>query len=424
MSLLPSSQPASLPTGLMIGTGEYTTGYVHDAGSNSDKGAGVVALSLFDLRRRGKLDKLLMAGTNGQKFPAIRKHLQSQIADRYVDWAGSDIEFAGFPADDVARDPDAYVKALDSMSPGDFVTVFTPDPTHFEIALQAVKRGIHVLLAKPLVKTLDEHHELLSEAAKTGALIALEVHKRWDPIYADARDRIQQLGDFSNFYSYMSQPKSQLETFKNWASGSDISYYLNAHHVDFHAWCLQGRAVPKVVYATAADGVARSQGLETEDTISLHVTWENNESGSQGMATYTSSWIAPPADVHSQQRFFYMGHDGEVTIDQAHRGFSMATDDAGYASVNPLFMKYTPGSDGEFAGQAGYGYQSIEAFVDAVQQLNKGDCQPSDFSNRLALAGETLFVTAILEAGRRSLDSGKPQQLVFDSRGRPTGFES
>lgn len=406
----------SSPTGLMIGTGEYTTGYVHDASSKSDKGAGVVALTLFDLRRRGKLDKLLMAGTNGKKFPAIRKHLQSQIAERY---ANIDVDFSSFPEDDVARDPIAYLGALDTMRAGDFVTVFTPDPTHFEIAMQAVKRGIHVLLAKPLVKTLDEHHALLDEAAKTGALVALEVHKRWDPLYADARDRIQQLGDFSNFYSYMSQPKSQLETFKNWAAGSDISYYLNAHHVDFHAWCLQSRAVPKIVYATSADGVARSQGLETEDTISLHVTWENIESKSQGMATYTSSWIAPPADVHSQQRFFYMGHGGEVTMDQAHRGFSMATDDSGYASVNPLFMKYTPGTDGEFAGQAGYGYRSIEAFVDAVLQLNQGDCQPGDFASRLALAGDTLFVTAILEAGRRSLDSGRPQRLVFDSQGRP-----
>lgn len=31
----------------------------------------------------------------------------------------------------------------------------------------------------------------------------------------------------------MSQPKSQLETFKSWAGiDSDISYYLNSHHID------------------------------------------------------------------------------------------------------------------------------------------------------------------------------------------------
>ena len=35
----------SRPSVLMVGTGEYTTGYVHDGASGSDKSAGVVALS-------------------------------------------------------------------------------------------------------------------------------------------------------------------------------------------------------------------------------------------------------------------------------------------------------------------------------------------------------------------------------------------
>lgn len=35
------------------------------------------------------------------------------------------------------------------------------------------------------------------------------------------------------------------------------------------------------------------------------------EGGSVGHATYTSSWIAPRSDVHSQQRWFYMGQAGE-----------------------------------------------------------------------------------------------------------------
>jgi D-galacturonate reductase len=40
----------------------------------------------------------------------------------------------------------------------------------------------------------------------------------------------------------MSQPKYQLHTFKSWAGrSSDISYYLNAHHVDFLLWAMKGR---------------------------------------------------------------------------------------------------------------------------------------------------------------------------------------
>lgn len=62
----------------------------------------------------------------------------------------------------------------------------------------------------------------------------------------------------------------------------------------------------------------------------------------RGTAVYTSSWVAPKADVHSQQRFFYMGQKGEISVDQAHRGYTVAKDGDGFKSVNPLFMKYTP----------------------------------------------------------------------------------
>lgn len=45
---------------LMIGIGEYTTGYVHDKASGSDKKNGVVALVCFDLRRRGMVKRLAL----------------------------------------------------------------------------------------------------------------------------------------------------------------------------------------------------------------------------------------------------------------------------------------------------------------------------------------------------------------------------
>ena len=64
-----SSKPLDV---LIIGTGEYTTGFVGGGASRSDKKIGVVGLTMFDLRRRGKVGKLSMVGTSGSKFPAIR----------------------------------------------------------------------------------------------------------------------------------------------------------------------------------------------------------------------------------------------------------------------------------------------------------------------------------------------------------------
>ena len=45
------------------------------------------------------------------------------------------------------------------------------------------------------------------------------------------------------------------------------------------------------------------------------------------------------ADVHSQQRWFYMGQAGELTVDQAHRGYSTATDAAGSGDGQPAVLE-------------------------------------------------------------------------------------
>jgi D-galacturonate reductase len=96
----------------------------------------------------------------------------------------------------------------------------------------------------------------------------------------------------------------------------------------------------------------------------------------------------------------------------------MSTDEIGYATLNPLYMKYVPGPSGHFSGQQGYGYRSIEEFVDEVVNINSGHYSPSDISNNSTLAtiDSTARVTAVLEAGRRSLDShGKAVRIVYSS---------
>jgi D-galacturonate reductase len=274
------------------------------------------------------------------------------------------------------------------------------------------------------VKTIKEHRAIIEAARSANVLVAMEVHKRWDPMYLDARDRIRQLGEFSYFSSYMSQPKSQLDTFRAWAGlSSDISYYLNAHHIDFNLWAVGEQSRPQTVVAAASTGYASSQSLETEDSITLTVQWENRADKHTATAVYTAGWIAPKSDVHSQQRFFYVGRRGEIRIDQAHRGYSLATDDEGFSSPNPLFMKYTPDADGFFSGQTGYGYRSLEAFVEAAASIHRQETTTADYRGRLATAEDTVPVTAILEAGRRSLDEQqRVYQIEYDQAGQVCGL--
>mmetsp|Transcript_17335 Transcript_17335/g.21188 ORF Transcript_17335/g.21188 Transcript_17335/m.21188 type:complete len:355 (+) Transcript_17335:475-1539(+) len=339
--------------------------------------------------------------------------MKRKIGDVYKEM---DLDCETFPKDDEV-DPKSYINASSTFKPGDVAIIFTPDDTHFDIALECINRGMHVMVTKPIVQTL-EHHKMIAKAAEEkNVLVGVEVHKRLDPFYADARDRARSaLGNFQYMYAYMSQPKHQLETFKAWAGkSSDISYYLNSHHIDFSEWTLAGIARPVRVTATSSNGVAKERGMETEDSITLTVQWCNLNDKTLGCAVYTSSWVAPKSDVHSQQRFFYMGTKGEINVDQAHRGCTVGEDGKPFASVNPLFMKYTP-TNGYFSGQASYGVKSFENFIDACKACNDGTKTADDFNDgSIATVHTTLQGTAILEAGRLSLDAdGQPMDLVYD----------
>lgn len=58
---------------------------------------------------------------------------------------GLDLSCDTYPKDNVT-DPKSYLTAIQAFLPGDAVTIFTPDDTHFEIALAAIERGNTILI--------------------------------------------------------------------------------------------------------------------------------------------------------------------------------------------------------------------------------------------------------------------------------------
>lgn len=139
---------------------------------------------------------------------------------------------------------------------------------------------------------------------------------------------------------------------------------------------VEGRYHPTKVTASATTGVATSMGCDpkTEDTITLLVDWQNMiDEKQRGTAVYTASWAAPlKAGVHSEQRFHCMAAKGEVRVDQAHRGYSVVEDDTGKADYNPFYVKYSPDESGHM-DHTGYGYVSLEKFIDAARDVAGGN---------------------------------------------------
>lgn len=96
-------------------------------------------------------------------------------------------------------------------------------------------------------------------------------------------------------------------------------------------------------------------------------------------------------------------------------------------------MQYSPDGEGLFAGQHGYGYISIEKFVTTVrcslvrpggavsdhldvqcQAVNAGTVNLADLDARLPTIYSTIVSTAILEAGRISLNEKRSIGIIKD----------
>lgn len=88
-------------------------------------------------------------------------------------------EFVGFAevraerAEAVATDLGVpFFHSIESLLEScDAITVVVPTPKHHEVARQALERGKHVLIEKPLASTIEEADDLLAIAARTGAII-------------------------------------------------------------------------------------------------------------------------------------------------------------------------------------------------------------------------------------------------------------
>lgn len=80
-----------------------------------------------------------------------------------VDWNMAADAFEKFPN---ARKYKDYRKLLDEMTDIDAITVSTPDHTHAVITMNAMKRGIHTYVQKPLTHSIHEARTLTEAAAE------------------------------------------------------------------------------------------------------------------------------------------------------------------------------------------------------------------------------------------------------------------
>lgn len=65
----------------------------------------------------------------------------------------------------------------------DAVTIAVPTPAHRDVALEAIRRGLHLLVEKPLAGSLAEADEILLAARRAGVLLGVGHVERFSPAF-------------------------------------------------------------------------------------------------------------------------------------------------------------------------------------------------------------------------------------------------
>lgn len=149
--------------------------------------------------------KLRMALAGGGQGSFIgRVHATAAVLDNRAELVAGALSSnperakASAPSYDIAQDR-AYgsihdLVAAESKLPAseriDFVTVATPNHTHFEIAKAAVEGGFNVICDKPMTFDLAQAEELLKLVEKSGVVFAVSHNYTGYPLVRQARDMI------------------------------------------------------------------------------------------------------------------------------------------------------------------------------------------------------------------------------------------
>lgn len=170
----------------------------------------------------------------------------------------------------------------------DAVSVATPDPYHKDPVMTAIRYGKDVLVEKPLATTSADAYDIIEAAEKAGVRVMVDYHKRWDPASIAVKNKLADAGTGKPVRGYMRMDNvyDVAINWLNWSSDSSPVHFVGTHCYDLIRWYMGCEVVQ--VYAVGHKGILQEKGVDTYDSITAILEFENG-------CTWTveNAWILP-----------------------------------------------------------------------------------------------------------------------------------
>lgn len=305
-------------------------------------------------------------------------------AAAFKDWTGHEPKaYCGDePWHDILRDfPDL-----------DVLAVATPDHLHTAPILAALAKGVHVLTEKPMCLSIQEADEIIDAAKAANCIVAVDMHKRYDPDHLRIRDDIQnRIGAPLYGTAYLEEPlEVSTSTFK-WVESSDPFSYVGPHWTDL-IWSYY-RSKPVSLSAVGQKKRLVRDGINAYDAVQVRVEFDNGMS-----INFHNNWITP-ADFEGpvNQGHEIVGADGKVESDQQYRGFRWWNQGGGSRTSNNHFTRDVTRPDGS-KGYIGYGVDSLTVGLVAVSRVKFAGESRDAVAELYPTAEEARITCALVDA--------------------------
>ena len=276
----------------------------------------------------------------------------------------------------------------------DVMAVATPDNLHTEVILAALNAGVHVITEKPMCLDIAEADQIIALANKKKRIVAVDMHKRYDPDHVRIRDDIKKrIGEPLYGTAYLEEPlEVSTSTFK-WVEQSDPFSYVGPHWVDLIYYYYKS----KPVSLTAVGQKKRliRDGINAYDAVQVRVDFDNGMS-----INFHNNWITPPDfEGPVNQGHEIVGAKGKVESDQQYRGFRWWNKGGGSRTANNHFTREVRRPDGSNAC-IGYGVDSLTVGLAAICRMKFFGGSRESVANIYPTAEEARITVAIVHAAR------------------------
>ncbi len=338
--------------------------------------AGMVGMGMiFDDTYRPFFENVKLRGLYDRSFGDVDVPLVAvasktgQRADRYQKQAKSlGIEFQNFRGDNAVQD----LLKQDLT----FACVATPDNRHFEASKTILQAGVHLLVEKPSVLSLQELDELVALAKERGVLARVVYHKLLDPDHKKLRTLVHDnvLQHVNNGYCSLLEPRQiSGAQFSEWITGRNPGTYVAVHYIKLIDFTFGGRL--KTITCTGQRGIVGPADGGTWDSVQLRLIYEYG-SGREAAFDIHTSWVTPdnfPGYVEQEVQFRF--DNGIWNGHSRKRGVEVTVE-----NLTPIRMKNTINNhyNGTFVEpwgertQRGYGVEVIDRFAREVAFVEHG----------------------------------------------------